>query len=47
MRAGVSPDDHVRPETLTPLTRSYLKDAFRAVASVQRRIAAELLYGVA
>jgi len=26
---------------------SYLKDAFRAVASVQRRISAELLYGVA
>jgi CBS domain-containing protein len=47
VRAGVAPDNHVRPETLTPLTRSYLKDAFRAVAGVQRRIGAELLYGVA
>src|SRR3954470_19465376 len=47
VRAGVPPDNHVRPDTLTPLTRSYLKDAFRAVAAVQRRIGAELLYGVA
>ena len=41
------PDNHVHPGALTPLTRSYLKDAFRAVAAVQRRIGAELLYGVA
>jgi CBS domain-containing protein len=47
VRAGTPPDNHLRPETLTPLTRSYLKDAFRAVASVQRRIGAELVYGVA
>jgi CBS domain-containing protein len=47
IREGRAPDDHVRPEVLTPLTRSYLKDAFRAVASVQRRIEAEILYGVA
>jgi CBS domain-containing protein len=47
VRAGVAPDDYVQPETLTPLTRSYLKDAFRAVAGVQRRITTELHYGVA
>jgi CBS domain-containing protein len=46
VRAGAPPDNHLRPETLTPLTRSYLKDAFRAVAGVQRRIGADLVYGV-
>jgi CBS domain-containing protein len=47
VRAGAAPDNYVHPGALTPLTRSYLKDAFRAVASVQRRISAELLYRVA
>ena len=47
IRAGQPPDNHLRPEALTPLTRSYLKDAFRAVAGVQRRIDNEILYGVA
>src|SRR4051812_26055959 len=46
LRAGEAPDNHVSPGALTPLTRSYLKDAFRAVAAVQRRIAADLAYGV-
>jgi CBS domain-containing protein len=46
LRAGVEPDDYVNPEELSALTRSYLKEAFRAVASVQRRIAAELSLGV-
>jgi CBS domain-containing protein len=46
IRAGERPDDHLRPADLTPLTRSYLKDAFRAVAAVQRRVGAELTYGV-
>jgi CBS domain-containing protein len=46
VRAGAPPDDYVHPRALTPLTRSYLKDAFRAVAAVQRRISAELHYGV-
>ena len=45
VRAGLPPDNHVRPETLTPLTRRYLKDAFRAVTAVQRRVGNELLYG--
>lgn len=40
---GGEPDDHVDPATLSPLTRSYLKEAFRAVASVQKRVSNELL----
>jgi CBS domain-containing protein len=46
LRAGREPDDYVNPATLSGLTRSYLREAFRAVASVQKRIAAELNVGV-
>jgi CBS domain-containing protein len=46
LRAGEEPDDFVDPATLTGLTRSYLREAFRAVASVQKRVAAELKLGV-
>jgi CBS domain-containing protein len=46
VRAGLEPDNHLLPGSLNPLTRSYLKDAFRAVTAVQRRINAEMLYGV-
>ena len=46
LRAGLEPDDHLDPRDLSDLTRSYLKEAFRAVASVQKRIAAELSLGV-
>jgi CBS domain-containing protein len=46
LRAGYAPDDQLDTAQLSSLTRSYLKDAFRAVASVQRRIAAELSLGV-
>jgi CBS domain-containing protein len=42
LRAGAAPDDHVDPHTLTSLTRGQLREAFRAVAKVQRGIAAEL-----
>jgi CBS domain-containing protein len=42
MREGQQPGDHVDPRDLSTLTRSHLKEAFRAVASVQKRIAAEL-----
>ena len=42
MREGLQPDDHLDPRELSTLTRSHLKEAFRAVASVQKRIAAEL-----
>ena len=45
LKAGEPPDDHVRPRDLSQLTRSSLKEAFRAVASVQRRIGAELDIG--
>ena len=46
LRAGKEPDDYVNPATLTRLTRSYLREAFRAVASVQKHVAAELKAGV-
>jgi CBS domain-containing protein len=42
LRAGATPDELIDPRTLTPLTRTALKDAFRAVARVQRGIALEL-----
>ncbi len=46
LRAGEEPDDLVRPRDLSPVTRVSLREAFRAVAAVQRRIAAELEQGV-
>ncbi|MDX6377074.1 MAG: hypothetical protein QOE98_1377, partial [Gaiellaceae bacterium] len=42
VRSGVAPDDHIDPATLDRLTRSYLRDAFRAIATVQKRIAGDL-----
>ena len=33
---GCEPDDHIDPRDLDPLTRRYLRDAFREVAAVQR-----------
>jgi CBS domain-containing protein len=42
LSAGRPPDDYIDPATLSPLTRSYLREAFRAVAAVQKRVAAEL-----
>jgi CBS domain-containing protein len=42
IEAGAQPDDHIDPATLSPLTRRYLKEAFRAVASVQKGISSEL-----
>lgn len=42
IQAGLEPDDFLDPDGLNRLTRSYLKEAFRAVASVQRHIAADL-----
>ena len=46
LRRGQAPDDFIDPKTLNPLTRSYLREAFRAVASVQANLAAELSLGV-
>jgi CBS domain-containing protein len=45
LRAGETPDDYVDPAELSGLTRSHLKEAFRAVASVQKHVAAELKAG--
>jgi CBS domain-containing protein len=45
IEAGAEPDDHLDPAALSPLTRTYLKDAFRAVASVQKHVANELRIG--
>jgi CBS domain-containing protein len=42
LRAGDRPDDLLRVDELTALTRSYLKDALRAVASVQRGVSSML-----
>ena len=42
LRAGEPPDDLIAPSDLTPLTRTALKEAFRAVARVQRGVATKL-----
>jgi CBS domain-containing protein len=39
---GEEPDDHLDPRQLDPLTRRYLRDAFREVSSVQRSLAGDL-----
>jgi len=39
---GIEPDDHIDPKSLGPLARHHLRDAFRAVASVQRSLDREL-----
>lgn len=46
LRAGAKPDDHLDPAELSPLMRTQLKEAFRAVAAVQKRLHAELSLGV-
>jgi CBS domain-containing protein len=46
LRSGTTPDDYVDPATLSALTRSHLREAFRAIASIQRRVSAELRVGV-
>jgi len=46
LRRGEAPDDFIAPKTLNPLARSYLREAFRAVASVQANLSAELSHGV-
>jgi CBS domain-containing protein len=44
LRAGEGPDDLIDPRALSPLTRRYLREAFRAVSSVQRHLTTELSY---
>jgi CBS domain-containing protein len=46
LRRGEEPDDFIDPKTLNPLARSYLREVFRAVASVQSGLANELSFGV-
>ena len=46
LRAGEEPDDYVNPAGLSGLTRSYLREAFRAVASIQKHVANELSVGL-
>ena len=46
LRRGEVPDDFIEPKTLNPLPRSYLREAFRAVAAVQTGLANELSLGV-
>jgi len=46
LRRGEAPDDFIDPKTLNPLARSYLREAFRAVASVQSGLTNELSFGV-
>jgi CBS domain-containing protein len=46
LRQGETPDDFIDPKQLNPLARSYLREAFRAVASVQAGLSAELSLGV-
>jgi CBS domain-containing protein len=43
---GQEPDDYVEPALLSRLTRSHLKDAFRAIASIQKQLSAQLNAGV-
>jgi CBS domain-containing protein len=42
VRAGQPADDFIDPRTLNPLARRYLRDAFRAIASIQRTLANQL-----
>ena len=46
LRRGEVPDDFINPKTLNPLARSYLRSAFRAVASAQSGLANELSLGI-
>jgi CBS domain-containing protein len=46
LRAGEEPDDHLSPAELSGLRRTQLREAFRAVSSIQRRLASELSFGV-
>jgi CBS domain-containing protein len=42
LEAGTDPDDYVDPKALNALTRRYLREAFRLVASTQKGLATEL-----
>jgi len=42
LEEGQEPDDHVDPHDLDPLTRRYLRDAFREVSAVQKSLSGRL-----
>jgi CBS domain-containing protein len=42
LELGREPDDNIDPKQLNPLTRRYLRDAFREVAAVQRSLTGDL-----
>ena len=42
LRDGRRPDDYIDPEELSPLMRAQLRQAFRAVATIQKRVATGL-----
>ena len=42
LERNLRPDDHLDPKDLDPLTRRYLRDAFREVSAVQRTLTGEL-----
>jgi CBS domain-containing protein len=44
LRAGQPPDDFVDPKSLNPLTRRYVREAFRVVTAAQRALSNELVY---
>ena len=44
LEAGTDPDDYVDPKALDALTRRYLREAFRLVASTQKGLAAGLTW---
>ena len=44
IKAGATPDNQLEAKQLNPLTRRYLRDAFRAVASVQRKLSTQLAW---
>jgi len=45
LRSGAEPDDHIDPRELSALMRAQLREAFRAVAAIQRRVSGELAVG--
>jgi CBS domain-containing protein len=45
LQAEVAPDDYIAPDELSPLRRTQLKEAFRAVADIQRRVDGRLRLG--
>lgn len=44
LAAGEEPDDFVNPDEFSWLARGHLKESFRAVAAVQKRVSTDLAY---